>query len=72
MTQYPGPDPDDPFSRPPNEQPAGSAADAGHGMDETAPIQGEEIGYWERKAREDQQRLADESNRQAQDTGQTP
>lgn len=102
MTQYPGPDPDDPFSRPPNEQgtssPSGSrpapdetGSDATGstppspaqsppsaptpeqpGMDETAPIQGEEMGYWERKAYEDQQRLTDEADQQAQGHGQDP
>lgn len=75
MTQYPGPDPDDPFSRPPNEEGANPPAapppgEPGEpGTEETAPIQGEELGYWERKAQEDQQRLADEAHRQAQDQG---
>ncbi|MEP6814116.1 MAG: hypothetical protein ABI873_01050 [Marmoricola sp.] len=61
MTQYPGPDPDDPFSRPPNEQgenppAAPPPAQPDHpGMDETAPIQGEEMGYWERQAQGDDQ-----------------
>jgi hypothetical protein len=69
MTQYPGHDPDDPFSRPPNEQgsnPAAAPPPGQPGTEETAPIQGEEMGYWERKAQEDQQRLADEAHRQAQ------
>jgi len=90
MTQYPGPDPDDPFSRPPNEeganppappsdpppaQPSGQppAQPSGQaGTEETAPIQGEEMGYWERKAQEDQQRLTDEANQQAQSAEQPP
>lgn len=53
MTQYPGPDPDDPFSRPPNEQGSASSTppDPPHpGMDETAPVQSsEQPGYWERQ-----------------------
>jgi hypothetical protein len=85
MTQYPGHDPDDPFSRPPNEQGSGPAPDeppaappsappsapppGQPGIEETAPIQGEEMGYWERKAAEDQQRLTDEANRPAQGPG---
>ena len=73
MTQYPGPDPDDPFSQPPNE--SGTPADqptppaegdaappAGSGVEETAPIQREEMGYWEKKALEDQARLQQEAN----------
>lgn len=72
MTQYPGHDPDDPFSRPPNEEgtsrpPAPPPSIEPHeGVELTAPIQGEEMGYWERKAQQDQQRLADEANQQAQ------
>ena len=89
MSQYPGPDPDDPFSQPPNEsgtpaeqQPPADAdatppadagatppADAGatpppegSGVEETAPIQREEMGYWEKKALEDQARLQQEAN----------
>jgi hypothetical protein len=87
MSQYPGPDPDDPFSQPPNEsgtpeeQPppadagatppedAGATppADAGAtppegGVEETAPIQREEMGYWEKKALEDQARLQQEAH----------
>lgn len=75
MTQYPGPDPDDPFSQPPNEsgtpadQPTppadgGATPPAGSGVEETAPIQREEMGYWEKKALEDQARLQQEANQQ--------
>ncbi len=72
MSQYPGPDPDDPFSQPPNE--SGTPADQGpppadagakpegSGVEETAPIQHEEMGYWEKKALEDQARLQQEAN----------
>ncbi|MGI9155695.1 MAG: hypothetical protein ACR2FG_03525 [Marmoricola sp.] len=60
MTQYPGPDPDDPFSRPPNEQGSGSPAPPPDppypGTEETAPVQGsEEPGYWEREAARNEQ-----------------
>ena len=77
MSQYPGPDPDDPFSQPPNESgtpaeqptpPADAGAvppPEGSGVEETAPIQREEMGYWEKKALEDQARLQQEANRQA-------
>src|SRR4029077_15756787 len=86
MSQYPGPDPDDPFSQPPHESgppadqgtpPADDAGDPppgddagapptpeGSGVEETAPIQREEMGYWEKKALEDQARLQQEANRQ--------
>jgi len=83
MTQYPGPDPDDPFSQPPNE--SGTPADqptppaegdatppAGSGVEETAPIQREEMGYWEKKALEDQARLQQEANQQGGPPGEQP
>ena len=83
MTQYPGPDPDDPFSQPPNE--SGTPADqptppadgdatppAGSGVEETAPIQREEMGYWEKKALEDQARLQQEANQQGGPPGDQP
>ena len=34
----------------------------GSGVEETAPIQREEMGYWEKKALEDQARLQQEAN----------
>ena len=36
----------------------------GSGVEETAPIQREEMGYWEKKALEDQARLQQEANLQ--------
>ena len=74
MSQYPGPDPDDPFSQPPNESgtpadqgtppadPGATRTPEGSGVEETAPIQREEMGYWEKKALEDRARLRQEAN----------
>ena len=80
MSQYPGPDPDDPFSQPPNESgtpadqatppaDAGATPPEGSGVEETAPIQREEMGYWEKKALEDQARLQQEANRAGRPAG---
>ena len=80
MSQCPGPVPDDPFAKPPNEsgapteQPPPDDAGAtpppeGSEVEETAPIQREEMGYWEKKALEDQARLQQEANRQGGQSG---
>ncbi|MCW2758470.1 MAG: hypothetical protein JWO46_2216 [Nocardioidaceae bacterium] len=73
---YPGPDPDDPFSKPPQEgTPSSDATPATPPppapTDETAPIQREEVGYWEKQAIEQQQKAQESGQAQPPAPGYT-